>query len=323
MGAPNWLGDVVMAEPFLRRLCTEDSLRVLLLCRPGVADLCRRFRAHLPSLQVFTYEEFDERFDAPLPASTTLWLNLALDGDVLLRARARRAQHIWGSPRPDTAALITRSLGDDFLRRDVHHIYNYAAVLSLLGLAPLEPSQALPTLLGRSNAARSSLPTTVVLNTSSSNDPAKRYPAERFRQLALDLCALYPDVQVVLTGLLQDESRNAAISSALQAGERCRDTTGRLTTAELIDEIAVATLLISGDTGPMHVAAALGTPCIGLFGPTSPLWTSPVGERAYWLAGEVECAPCFLSECPLPRRICFDQTTPKRVLQLVQQEKLL
>jgi ADP-heptose:LPS heptosyltransferase len=329
VGSPNWLGDVMMAEPFLRVVHDDGRFRIVLFCRPNVADLCRALRRHLPSMDVFEYGSADRRENDPrtrLDPDETLWLNLAMDRDLLLLGHRRGGRWLRGFPREDTAPLITHALGPEFVDRRRHHVFNYLSLLPELGIeVPRELE--LPRLSGNGEPARppeiANGRRLVVLNTASSNQPSKRYPAERFLALANLLLERFPDVAIVLTDSHPHAESNSFIASRALDRSRCSDSSGRFDVAELIALLGAARLVISGDTGPMHIAAALGVATIGIFGPTSPRWTAPVGPAAHYVRTAAQCAPCFQSPCPLPRQVCFDDVSPRAVLELIESKHLL
>ena len=90
------------------------------------------------------------------------------------------------------------------------------------------------------------------------------------------------------------------------------DLCGRTTLPELVGVLARLRLLISNDSGPMHVAAALGTPVVGVFGPTDWRETAPVGASHRLVREPVHCSPCLLRECPIDHR-CMTRLTAERV----------
>ena len=94
------------------------------------------------------------------------------------------------------------------------------------------------------------------------------------------------------------------------------DLTGRTTIAELAGVLGLARACVSNDSGAMHLAAAVGTPLVALFGPTRERETAPLtraGGRAEVLTNPVWCRPCMLRECPIDHR-CMTGITPERVL---------
>jgi heptosyltransferase-1 len=128
--------------------------------------------------------------------------------------------------------------------------------------------------------------------------PTKMWPPARFAQLA-DWLTRHQGCRVVLTGGaadrgLLDEIEKTATETVLNLG-------GRTTLAQLARLFRQATLAVTTDTGPMHLAAALGTPVAALFGPTAPWRTGPFGEGHQVVRLGLECSPCFKRRCPEPR----------------------
>ena len=132
--------------------------------------------------------------------------------------------------------------------------------------------------------------------------PAKRWPY--FKQLAERI-----GMPVVVLG--SDNDREAA------AGIRGKDLTGRTTLDEAMQLIAGAALVVSTDSGLMHVAAALGRPQVALFGSSSPQHTPPASANARVLWLHLECSPCFARECPLGHFRCMKEISVDQVLRLL------
>jgi heptosyltransferase-2 len=78
--------------------------------------------------------------------------------------------------------------------------------------------------------------------------------------------------------------------------------TGKTTIAEAVAIISIADVLITNDTGPAHIGAALGTPTLVIFGPTNPLTTYPLSPAAAIIRHPPDCAPCMLRDCPIDHR---------------------
>lgn len=140
--------------------------------------------------------------------------------------------------------------------------------------------------------------------------PAKRWPIAHFATLAR---ALHDDgCAVWLFGSAKDAADCAAIAAA--ASVPVADLSGRTSLAEACDLLADAQVVVSNDSGLMHVAAALGRPVIALFGSSSPDYTPPLGDRAEIVRHAVPCQPCFRRECPLGHLDCLVKLEPARVL---------
>jgi len=116
---------------------------------------------------------------------------------------------------------------------------------------------------------------------------------------------------VVLLG-----SRNDAAAAEGVGG---KNLVGKTTLDEAIDLIAGAELVVSNDSGLMHVAAALGRPLIALFGSSSPEKTPPQAGRSRVLWLKIECSPCYQRECPLGHFRCMRELSVDQVLAEVAQ----
>src|SRR5216117_861713 len=129
--------------------------------------------------------------------------------------------------------------------------------------------------------------------------PAKRWLPKRFTEAAERISAQSP-VKWILFGTPRDATVGAEIAAAL--GDHCVNRVGETTLEQLIDELRECCLLLTNDTGTMHLAALLGVPVVAIFGSTEPRLTGPLGDGHIVLRHHVECSPCFLRECPIDFR---------------------
>lgn len=123
----------------------------------------------------------------------------------------------------------------------------------------------------------------------------KRWPLGHFRQLIGQLRSRLPRTQILILGGDGDRPLGAALAGEGRAG--VVDLTGQLDLQELIEVMRRVRALVTNDTGPMHIAAALGRPVVGLFGPTEPARTGPYGPGHRILRHELPCSPCMKSRC--------------------------
>jgi heptosyltransferase-2 len=145
----------------------------------------------------------------------------------------------------------------------------------------------------------------LALNPGAEYGPAKRWPAERFAAVARTVQESGLGRWVLLGGR-NDQPVTAAIRAQLDSA---LDLAGRTTLRELMAVLAATRLLLTNDTGPMHVAAALGLPIVVPFGSTSPELTGPgqPGDPLHrWVRAGAACSPCFLRECPIDFRCMLD-----------------
>lgn len=140
--------------------------------------------------------------------------------------------------------------------------------------------------------------------------PAKRWPERHYAETARHYLAR--GWQVWLFGSAKDTPVAEAIAGA--AGGACRVLTGRTSLAEAIDLLSLASLVVSNDSGLMHVAAAVGRKLVVPYGSSSPAFTPPLSHTVRVLNLGLSCSPCFQRECPLGHLNCLNQLEPARVL---------
>lgn len=153
----------------------------------------------------------------------------------------------------------------------------------------------------------------VVLNIGATK-PANRWPAERWgelaRRLKSELC-----VEPMLTGGPSD--RPLADALLAQAGVPLHDFVGRTDLRQLSAILRRAQAVVSADTGPMHLAAAVGSPLVALFGAADERRTGPLGQLEHVVRTNPPCAPCGKRHCPRPRHDCMLDLSVERVLGAV------
>jgi heptosyltransferase-2 len=144
--------------------------------------------------------------------------------------------------------------------------------------------------------------------------PSKRWPANAYAALARHLIA--EEVAVWVVGGLEEKTLAAEIIGETTA----RDLTGR-DLRNAILALAAAAVAVSNDSGLLHVAAGLGTPAIGIFGPTSPWHWAPLNPLAATIESKskIECRPCHKPVCRLGHHRCMRDIPPDQVLAAVRQ----
>ena len=123
----------------------------------------------------------------------------------------------------------------------------------------------------------------------------KRWPIEHFIALVRRLAQELPDHRFAVLGSHSDTALTTPILQA--APGRCVNLAGQTTLPEMIEWLRAVDLLITNDTGPMHVAAALHRPVVALFGPTDPRRTGPYHQNDRVLRLDLPCSPCLSSTC--------------------------
>ena len=240
---------------------------------------------------------------------------------VMKKRTAGEVKKLLGSPE----AIISQPL-----QGKVHHIHHYLHLMSVLGAdeAPMAPS--LEVKPGEVEAAlkKWNLPSDggllLGMNPGAEYGAAKRWPAQRFIELAVAVSSQIKCHWVIFGGP-KDVTLSGAITSEIQkalALSKLPDRSvsllaGKTDLRQLCCLLKGCRAVITNDTGPMHVAAAVGTTVIALFGSSSPELTGPgmPGERQHVIIqNRVPCAPCFLRECPVDAR-CLSSITVEQVLK--------
>jgi len=299
---PNWLGDTVMAVPALAAArAAWPEARVLaagpwaaLLSGQGLADVLLEYP-----------RTWSGRLRAADAAST-----FAPDLAILLpnSLESALAAWYWGARRRvgfsagARAELLTDAVPVPAPR--LHQVDEYALLVERCGAAVTtrQPALAPPAadsperrdasrLLESVGVARGHAPR-IGIHLGAAYGPAKLWPIARVAEFCHLVAA--DGMAAILLGAPADAEVGAAVTAAAPAASLV----GRDTPALLPAVLAELDVLVSGDTGVAHLAAALGTPVVALFGPTDPALSAPRG-RATVVTSPVPCAPCFYRHCPI------------------------
>ena len=321
--APSWIGDTLRAQPLLRRLherlgrVSIDALAPpwcgpLLARMPEINEVIAspfahgelKLRARWKLGRELAQRKYEEAIVLPNSFKSAL---IPFFADIPLRAGYRRES------RYGLLNLVHR-LEQAKLPLMAER---YAQLAEKPG-APLQrPLPSVRLEVDPVNTAR----TTARLNLDRSRPiavfcpgaeygPAKRWPARHFAALGRELARRGYAIWLIGSG------RDTELGEEIRAhsGGVCENLCGKTDLAAAIDLIACARLVVSNDSGLMHVAAALGKPLIALYGSSSPAHTPPLSAAARIVKIDIECSPCFARECPLGHFKCMNDLLPVRVL---------
>ncbi len=144
--------------------------------------------------------------------------------------------------------------------------------------------------------------------------PAKRWPSSHYAEVAEQKIA--DGWQVWLLGSEKDKIITAEINQ--KTGNQCCDFSGLTTMAEVIDLMSLAKVVVSNDSGLMHVAAALDKKVVAVYGSSDPKFTPPLNEKAVVINLHMSCSPCFARECVYGHYHCLTRITAKQVLSVME-----
>jgi heptosyltransferase II len=309
---PNWLGDAVLSLAALRDVrAAFPAARLAVLARPPVAGLygavgevdevleSRGVRADAARLR--------GRFDAALLFTNSF-------GSALAPWLASVPER-WGWATDAREWLLTRAAGGAGRLRGQNQLYYYRAMLRAVGLTVGDPPQGALSCPPAWSARAGELlgghdGPWIGLAPGAQFGKAKRWLPERFAAAAQRL-AEEQGASVAVLGGAGERPLAARITAQLDVPSA--DLCGRTTLPELVGVLGRLRLLLSNDSGPMHVAAALGTPVVGVFGPTDWRETAPFGQAHRLVREPVHCSPCLLRECPIDHR-CMKRVSAARVV---------
>jgi len=302
---PNWLGDLVLAWPVVEAAAAQGAAYAgppafapivrsrfpnsmyLPATRADRYALAGQIRALGPSAALLLTDSFSSALVAAL-AGVSPRVGYAAEGrGFLLTRRVRRAGRSRSAPRTAEYRVLGEAAGlsgireDPSLRAMPDETHRGAAILARAGFA------------GGAYA---------VLAPGASYGPAKQWGAERFASAGARAAERH-GLALVVVGSGEDRATAAdAARAATAAGAKVFDVTGETELDELLGILAGARAVVSNDSGVMHLAAALGRPTVGVFGSTSPVWTSAAAPWVANLYAAYPCSPCFRRTCPIGYR---------------------
>jgi len=330
--APNWIGDAVMTQPLLASLKKQfPNSQIDVLASNWVAPIYR------------ACSEVNQVIEAKLEHQQLQW---SLRKQLAKELTEKNYQACFVLPNSLKSALIPWLANIPFrigyrgeLRFGLINmalanpskidrppmVRHYLALSQLLSeeqidlindeLTPKlnvsdEAKKSVETKLNSSNIQTSDI---YVLCPGAEYGRTKRWPGSHFAQLAQKLIASNPCNQIILLGGKGDQRLAQEIFLATKEDSRIHNWCGNTSLDEAIALIGMSKAVISNDSGLMHIAAALKTPQIAIFGSSDPAHTPPLSEKAKVIWLHLPCSPCHKKECPLGHLKCLNDILPEQV----------
>jgi len=326
----NWVGDTIISFPAVSALRQQlPKARISVLTRSRLAELwkanpdidevltydmpggARRIFGELQIARLIRQKEIDLAVIFPRSFSSALMVFL---GGVPQRI---------GYKSEGRGLLLTERIActAELLRR--HRMYYYLHLIEQLGSYPAPPLPSLSlngtqerwadTFLSRNGLKGKVL---IGLNPGATYGQAKCWPPERFAELGRRFIKDHgASILIFGSSRPQEKALNASIAEGI--GEGCLNLSGETSLMQLAALLRRCRLLVTNDTGTMHVAAAVGTRVVAIFGPTDPRTTSPLGKGHVVIRREVPCSPCLKRVCPEDHR-CMELISVANVLEAAQ-----
>jgi len=325
----NWVGDSVMTVPALRALRRVlPDATITLAVRPGARGIFSG-ADFIDDLLIY-----DRRGAWSVIPQVREWRRRQFDLAVLFQNAFEAAliPFLAGVPirlgyaTESRQALLTHPLALPDWRSSRHEVFYYLYLITaleqmLFGTSEIcegEPDAGLEIPEPRRSEAEDLLRTygvsegsaVVALCPGSINSRAKRWPAESYAALADRL--IETQRQVLLIGSPDEADVTREVTNRMR--HRPIVLTGKTSLDQITAVLSLVDLVVTNDTGPAHIAAALGRPTLVIFGPTNPLTTRPFSPVAEILRHPPECAPCMLRDCPIDHR-CMTAITVDEVFE--------
>jgi heptosyltransferase II len=300
----NWLGDAAMSVPAVRAIkAGRPDARVTIAATEKIAPMWKL----VPEVDAII----------PLPGSRLLsvvWLlrpEPSFDVAILFPNSVRAALESWLTRIPRRVGY--RGHWRRWLLNQIvpvprkpgppeHHSLRFLRIARECGADTFNFDRSLAGVQYSTSNVQTAInrePIKIGLCPGAEYGPAKRWLPKRFAEAAEKISA-QSSVQWILFGTPRDATVGDQIAATL--GDHCVNRVGQTTLDQLIDELRECRLLLTNDTGTMHLAALLGVPVVAIFGSTEPRLTGPLGNGHMVLRHHVECSPCFLRECPIDFR---------------------
>jgi len=325
----NWVGDSVMTVPALRALRRVlPHAHITLVLRPGTKGIFSE-AGFIDDVLVY-----DRNGPFSVLGQVREWKRRQFDLAVLFQNAFEAAliPFLAGVPlrlgyaTESRQALLTHPLPLPDWRAAKHEVFYYLYLITALeqmlfgrsDVCESEPDASIQISESRKAEAAellraygvSEAESVVAICPGSINSRAKRWPAERFAALADRL--IESRRKVLLIGSKDELDVSQDVVRRMQNHPVVL--TGKTSLDQITAVLDRADLIVTNDTGPAHIGAALGRPTIVIFGPTNPLTTRPFAPDAEVLRHPPDCAPCMLRDCPIDHR-CMTAITVDEVFE--------
>ena len=327
--ATNWLGDAVMAIPALREIRrARPEAEIVVLARQWVADLYAR-ESFCDRILIYDRQGRHDGLRGKLKLADELRRE-GFDEAVLLQNAFDAALLAWlarvpsriGYSRDGRGLLLTQAVAVPSEGEvPAHQRFYYLELLRRAGWIAETPECADIRLDGVEDAAEAGREgwrrrglaegPWIGVSPGAAYGTAKRWLPERFASAAR-LLAEKLDARIAIFGTSAEEG--LCLEIADQAGPRAHCLAGETNLRQFIELAATCRAYLTNDSGPMHVAAALGLPTVAVFGATDHVATGPSASWAEVVRQPVECSPCMLRECPIDHR-CMTAVTADEVVE--------
>lgn len=320
----NWIGDAVMNTPALGAIRESyPDAEIVVVANPLVSPLflshpyCDRVIVYdkkgadrgISGFLRFVFRLRSERFDA------AILFQKAIEAALMTFLAGIRVRIGYLTDYRGLLLSHGVELTDDIKKQ--HHTNHFISLLRFVGITGGDGRQRLTVTDSEKAWLQRTLKETnwAVINPGAAYGSAKRWLPHRFAQVADELSSRY-GYQIMLIGGPGEIEIGQEIEATCRTN--LSNFIGKTTVREMMALISVCKLMVTNDSGPMHVAAALGVPIVAIFGSTDHTTTYPAGVPYKIVRKDFPCAPCLLRQCPIDHR-CMTSVKVDDVLSSVAQ----
>jgi heptosyltransferase-2 len=345
----NWVGDAVMTMSALRALkLSRPKSKITLLANPWVSPLFEK-DPHVDEIILYNdnYKSLTGKFRLASIikknrfCAAFLFQN-AIDA-AIISFLANIPERI-GYNRDRRGFLLTKAIPFDAHAKGLHHVQYYMNLLEQAGVITSYADPWIYLAVDERLGARSKLSDLrrpiVAINPGATYGSSKRWSPERFAEVAARVIDELNGSILILGGPSENEiaekicekmednrlrslevkgTSKKLADPAKFTGSELLNMSSKTTLRELAAVISESDLLVTNDSGPMHISYAVRTPVVAIFGSTSPELTGPVGKSNIIIKKDVGCSPCFQRECSEKDLICMNDITADEVFNAVRE----
>lgn len=317
---PNWVGDAVMALPALKAIRSRfPSSELFIVTNMQCSEIYRYVDFQIDQIliiekhRIFHNSRMLRRFSFDLIILFTNSFSSALESKLAF------IKNRIGYSKDFRSFLLTERYKPQVHPEKKHHRYYYQNLIKMIfgiedspDIPSLRKINNPPIILQKSGWIKGR--PTLGINPGAAYGSAKRWLPERFAEVAEYY--INKKYQVILFSGKGDEADT--VNSIAKNNEHIINLAGKTTLSELIEAIGFCNLFLTNDSGPMHLASALGIPIVAVFGPTDQLSTSPSARNYSIVATNEPCSPCMQRKCPLKHHNCMKNISSQMVIDALE-----
>ena len=329
--APNWIGDAVTSQPLLANLkALYPDSKIDVLASNWVAPIYRactevnevieanfehkklQWGLRKQLAKQIEAEKYQACFVLPnslkyalIPWLANIPFRIGYRGELrfgLINLALDNPSKINRPPMVEHYLALCQLLNDDVL--------SFSETAPKLNVSPIAKA-SVENKLQSADINRDSI---YVMCPGAEYGPTKRWPTEHFAALAEKLIAQNATNQIILLGSKSDHELAQEITSQAKKAGNIHNWCGNTSLDEAIALIGISKAMVSNDSGLMHIAAALQTPQVAIFGSSDPAHTPPLSDKAKIIWLNLPCSPCHKRACPLGHLKCLKDILPEQVL---------